>query len=165
MADEKKARYSKPASQVDLERRQENGNASPLTAPTADESTVPLREDTGGRDFRVEDNDISNYRGVDPIYQNYANDTEKPLRAEEGAEAEVFKQVEEDGKRVVEVSKELDKGEPEESLGDENSNASVPEETGTINTPPSVTSPGENPEQVKAGDKASDKAADKSKTK
>jgi hypothetical protein len=37
--------------------------------------------------FAVEDNDTSNYVGVDPIYQNYANETEKPIKADEPDEA------------------------------------------------------------------------------
>ena len=34
----------------------------------------------------VEGNDVSDYVGVDPMYQNYANETEKPLKAEEGVD-------------------------------------------------------------------------------
>jgi hypothetical protein len=37
-----------------------------------------------GRDFAVEDNDTSGYVGVSPEYMTYANDTDKPLQAEEG---------------------------------------------------------------------------------
>lgn len=39
--------------------------------------------------YAVEDNDTSNYVGVSPEYMTYANDTEKPLRAEEGLEKEL----------------------------------------------------------------------------
>lgn len=34
---------------------------------------------TDGRDYRVEGNDTRGYVGVDPEYQTYANETEKPL--------------------------------------------------------------------------------------
>ena len=34
----------------------------------------------------VEGNDVSDYVGVDPMYQNYANETEKPGKAEEGVD-------------------------------------------------------------------------------
>lgn len=49
-------------------------------------------EETGydGRSFRVEGNDLSDYVGTSPEYQNYADETHKPSRGEEGsAEAEV----------------------------------------------------------------------------
>jgi len=36
----------------------------------------------------VEEAAVEGYRGTDPIYQNYANDTEKPLSAEEGVWAD-----------------------------------------------------------------------------
>jgi hypothetical protein len=36
--------------------------------------------------FAVEGNDTSAYEGVDPVYQTYANDTERPLAASEPAE-------------------------------------------------------------------------------
>jgi hypothetical protein len=36
--------------------------------------------------------DRGGYIGVDPVYQNAANETEQPMRQEEGAEAEVIKQ-------------------------------------------------------------------------
>lgn len=39
--------------------------------------------------YAVEDNDTSGYVGVSSEYMTYANDTEKPLRAEEGVEAEL----------------------------------------------------------------------------
>lgn len=39
---------------------------------------VPQSVVDGGRDFRVEGNDVSGYLGVDPEYMTYANETEKP---------------------------------------------------------------------------------------
>lgn len=71
--------YTKPTSQLDLERRLEEQNkvqpASHLTALNpADQLDLDDESDDG-------------FVGVDPIYRNYANDTEKPLQADEGAEA------------------------------------------------------------------------------
>lgn len=40
---------------------------------------VPDHVLAGGRDFRVEGNDVSGYIGVDPEYQTYANEHDKPL--------------------------------------------------------------------------------------
>jgi hypothetical protein len=80
MAEEKKeAQYEKPTSQLDLEARQAEGYVPPsqLVQPN-DPGVTPF--DRGG------------YVGVDPVYQNAANETERPIRADEGAEAEVFKQ-------------------------------------------------------------------------
>jgi hypothetical protein len=73
------AQYAPPASQVDLERRQ------------AIERGESPDEDTPGRDFRVEGNEVSGYYGVDPAYATYANETEAPLRTTEGPEAQVEK--------------------------------------------------------------------------
>lgn len=77
----KKAEYSKPTSQVDLEARLESGNKSSRVLSTADNYEAPADTEPG-RDMRVEDNDVSNYVGVDPIYQNYAEDTHAPLVSE-----------------------------------------------------------------------------------
>jgi hypothetical protein len=40
--------------------------------------------------YATEDTDTSGYIGVSPEYMTYANDTEAPLTAEEGAEAELL---------------------------------------------------------------------------
>ena len=68
-----KANYEKPASQVDLEARQKKDYQP---------SSVLIK----GEDPQVSDN---GYIGVDPIYQNYANDTEAPLKSEGGPEAKI----------------------------------------------------------------------------
>lgn len=84
-----KAQYAKPASQVDLEERQEKGNASDRVLTTAD--SYEASADEGGRDFRVEGNETDGYVGVSPEYQTYANDTEAPLESDEdSAEQKVF---------------------------------------------------------------------------
>lgn len=77
--------YTKPNVVLDLERRQaeEQARASG-EAPPADENA---------RVFQVEDNDTSAYIGVDPEYQNYADETHKPFAAEEGAEQDAEQRV------------------------------------------------------------------------
>lgn len=78
--------YTKPTSQLDLEARQENGNASFKVLSTSDQAPKPGDEDEDARSYVVEDNDLDGYLNVDPIYMNYASDTEQPLLAEEGPE-------------------------------------------------------------------------------
>lgn len=78
MAEEKKAQYSKPASQVDLEARLKNGNRSDKVLSTSD-AFVPPEGDRGGRSFAVEGNELDNFVGVSAEYANYANETDKPL--------------------------------------------------------------------------------------
>jgi len=77
MAAKKKAdaNYEKPASLLDLEARQEEGYVPPgVVGRTSD----PQKSENG-------------YVGVDPIYQNYADETHKPGFPDEGAEAEIWK--------------------------------------------------------------------------
>lgn len=68
-----KPQYSKPTSQVDLEERMK------------DDYVVPSRLVQGTDPEKAE----TPYVGVDPIYQNYANETEKPLLSEKGAESKL----------------------------------------------------------------------------
>lgn len=64
----------KPTSQKDLEARRERGYAvRDEVEVNPNEVVVP---------FPGDGNDTSAYVGVDPVYMNYASDTEKPLRAE-----------------------------------------------------------------------------------
>lgn len=91
MADE--PNYTKPTSQVDLERRLDNGNESNRVLTTSDEYASRDHSADEGRDYRVEDNDTSDYYGVSPEYQTYANETEKPAKAEDGPEAEIEKRL------------------------------------------------------------------------
>lgn len=69
-----KASYSKPTSQLDLEARQKADYVPP--------GVVKKSEDQGLSD--------NGYIGVDPIYQNHANDTEAPIQSEKGPEAKIF---------------------------------------------------------------------------
>jgi hypothetical protein len=72
-----KPQYSKPASQVDLEER-------------LSDDYVPVGQLNQGTDPGLSDN---GFVGVDPIYQNFANETEKPFKAEKGPEAKIEKDV------------------------------------------------------------------------
>lgn len=75
-----KAKYEKPASQVDLERRRKNGNKSDRVLSTSDFAEVSEEENEPG------------YVGVNPEYQNAASVAGRPGMASEGAEADVFEQ-------------------------------------------------------------------------
>lgn len=77
MAQKSKAEYSKPASQVALEEAQKDGFASGKVLSTAKEYKAP-EDDGNARDFTGGADDTEKYVGVDPIYQNHANDTEAP---------------------------------------------------------------------------------------
>ena len=80
------AQYAPPASQVDLAERLESGNASHRVLSTADIAVQEPRPE-----------DVEGYVNVDPIYQNYANETEKPLQGDGGPEG----QLEEEGFGVL----------------------------------------------------------------
>lgn len=79
------ARYSKPTSQVDLEERLKNNNAAPA-----------VLKDTNPADSTV-NYTKAGFVGTDSVYQNYANETDAPLKAQGGpdkrAEEYVEKQV------------------------------------------------------------------------
>jgi hypothetical protein len=72
---EAKAVYTKPTTQLDMEER--------LAKERGD---VP--EELLGRDFSGgrPPEELDAFVGVDPVYRNYADDTNKPYFAEEGAE-------------------------------------------------------------------------------
>lgn len=83
MADDKNKPYStKPNTQLDLEAR--------LSDDYTPESNV-------GNTVTVNPNPYGSeaYVGTDPIYQNHANDTEKPYAAKSGAEKKAEEQVKE----------------------------------------------------------------------
>jgi len=77
--------YSKPSSLVDLEERQARGNESNRKVHTAEGGGAHSEDDGKARDFGESSTD-EGFVGVAPEYANYANDTGKPLRAEEGPE-------------------------------------------------------------------------------
>lgn len=73
---------------------------------------VPARRNTRGEPvevnapYAVKGNDTSAYVGVDPSYMTYASDTEKPLRADGGVEAQVEEMVLDGSKFGVAAKKE-----------------------------------------------------------
>jgi hypothetical protein len=77
---------SPSAAELDLERRRAEGHAPDVTRRQDTLVTSPAEVYAP---FAVEGNDTSAYVGVSPEYMTYANDTEKPYRAEDGVEAEV----------------------------------------------------------------------------
>ena len=87
--EERKPVYTKPTTQVDLERRQAEDYESDL---------VVNRNTVNPNPFGAED-----YAGTDPIYQNHADDTHKPLAAGDGPEAKAEKEV----KKLYETDGEL----------------------------------------------------------
>lgn len=76
-AQDEKGYLTKSRAQVDLERRTEDGYVP--------DSNLGSTATVNPNPFGAEE-----YVGTDPIYQNYANDQNKPLAAEEGVEAEVL---------------------------------------------------------------------------
>lgn len=76
---------NRPNSQKDLERRMA-ADFSPKKL--ADEARDKELKDGTIVSYAVEGNDTSGYIGVSPEYATYANETEAPLRATEGVEAE-----------------------------------------------------------------------------
>lgn len=68
------ANYTKPATQLDLEARNEEGY-------------VPSTQLKKGQDGEPSKN---GYVGVDPIYQNHASHTEAPMKGDEGIEQELL---------------------------------------------------------------------------
>lgn len=91
MASKEKAQYAPPASQVDLDARIEDGNASTRELSTS-ETYKGNTEESEHAPYEVEGNDVSQYIGTDPVYANYANDTEAPLAVEgdDNPEGEIF---------------------------------------------------------------------------
>jgi hypothetical protein len=135
MAEEKKkAEFRKPASQLDLEARQEKGNASDRVLTTADTYEAPAPGEGDGRDFRVEGNKTDGYVGTNQEYMTYANKTEAPLEVKgETAEGKVFELFDELNTAAVIPSvkageRPSDKVEPEPEV--------EPEAEGTTSTTP-----------------------------
>lgn len=130
MAEEKKkAQYAKPASQVDLEARQEKGNASDRVLSTAD-----VRED----EEQVESKE--GYVGVDPIYQTAANATEAPGASKDGAEAKVFEAFTGDEQTGLEPHADGDDSEDDGEGESESSTSSSTRSTSTRKTASSSSS-------------------------
>lgn len=145
MAESKdKNTYAPPATQVDLEERQKRDFQSRKMLVTADAYKPSEEEDF--RDFAVEGNDKSAYLGTSPEYQTYANDTEKPMRAEDGPEKVLEDEVYED----KEKQEEQDAPAPPATFGD---------------TPDKTARKAKDKAENKADDKSENKSDDKSENK
>ena len=80
----------KSTAAVDLEERA----ARDFEVPGQHRVNTGRLDPTGGEDVpAVEGNDQSAYRGVNPEYMNYANETDMPRDAEEGAEVKVLEMI------------------------------------------------------------------------
>ena len=123
-----KPQYTKPTSQLDLEERQKP-------------DYVPPSQLTPGINPQPSDN---GYIGVDPIYQNYANDTEKPYLAEKGPEAKIEKNyvtddVDTSKGATAEGEAPVEDDEPEDEGKDEGKTTTAAQ--GGAATPPSGPTP------------------------
>jgi hypothetical protein len=81
-----------PTSQVDLERRLERDHL-PEGVLVDNESDDARNPEVVNAPYATEDTDTTHYRGVSPEYMTHASDTEKPMQADEGAEAEALKRL------------------------------------------------------------------------
>lgn len=82
--------YTKPTSLLDLEARLERENQSDLVLPSY---VNPEDAERPEAQWAVEGNEVDNYVGVSPEYMTYANETDKPARAADGAEAVLEKKL------------------------------------------------------------------------
>jgi hypothetical protein len=108
MPAKKKAEYTQPATKDNLQE-------------FYDRESGKEKEPDEGRVFQeLSDEDKKAYVGVDPIYQNYASDTDKPLLPEEGPEAETFKRAAEEEELLQSGGSRAE--EPEEEAEEEADN-------------------------------------------
>ena len=116
-----KPTYTKPTSQLDLEERQAKDYRNP--------SELIKGEDIGPSD--------NGFIGVDPVYQNFANETDKPLVGEKGAEAEIEK-------KYLSDDVDADKGatpEGESEAEDKDEKSTTTPSTSPSSTPPTGSNP------------------------
>lgn len=93
MADNDKVEVdNRPTSQKDLEARLERDHLPEgvLVDNTSDDVRNP---EVVNAPYATEEHDTSGYLGVSPEYMQYANETDKPLTATEGPEAEALKRL------------------------------------------------------------------------
>ena len=93
MADKDKVEVdNRPTSQKDLEARLERDHLPEgvLVDNTTDDVRNP---EVVNAPYATEEHDTSGYLGVSPEYMQYANETDKPLTADEGPEAEALKRL------------------------------------------------------------------------
>lgn len=83
---------NRPTSQIDLERRLERDHLPEgvLVDNTSDDVRNP---EVVNAPYATDEHDTSGYLGVSSEYMQYANETDKPLTADEGPEAEALKRL------------------------------------------------------------------------
>jgi hypothetical protein len=97
---------------------------------------------TDGRDYRVQDNDTSQYVGVDPEYMTYANKTEQPLNtAEEQWDLGLLDHLEGNMDEVENTETEGSEVDIDETKTDPEADPEVDPETETPVTQPSHNPP------------------------
>lgn len=121
--------YTKPADRLWQEAQEKNGNASSSVLSTFSDEAP--KGDGKERELTVEGNQTDAYVGTDPIYQNYANETEAPLGSEKGVEAKLEDRIIDTVPSVP--SKEAAKDE-EAGDKDSGSRASVPASSAGLTT-------------------------------
>lgn len=121
---DKKANYTKSTEQLDLERRMAEDFESPKKIV---EGEVPNQLQEGG------------FVNVDPIYQNYANEADAPLHAEEGVYADMDDQMfgKDEAKKVRENQKASASSEDDEDEEEDDKSTTKPT---TKSTPASSSS-------------------------
>lgn len=95
MADDKKDTVevdNRPTSQKDLEARLAVDHL-PESARQDNTKNDVLNPEKVNAPYATKEHDTRSYRGVSAEYMQYANDTEKPLEATEGPEAEALKRL------------------------------------------------------------------------
>lgn len=118
-----KAQYAKPATQVDLEERLANGNASFKVLSTAENAPVPDPDEVAGQSYAVEGNELDGYIGTSPEYMTYANDTEKPGVGEDNVEEDVAEFFLERMENAQPEKEDVEAEEPEEPEAPEEPNS------------------------------------------
>jgi hypothetical protein len=96
MAEDKKKKadeveFLPPTSQVDLEERLARGHR-PAEQVVDNTKNDVLNPEVVSAPY-AGDADTSKYLGTDPVYMNYARETERPMQAEEGPEYEAQKRL------------------------------------------------------------------------
>lgn len=105
MPPKEKVVYTESTAALDLKRRLENDNESALQVAAAATTADPYGKDEKGKE--------NGYVNVDQVYQNYADDTHKPLAAEDG----VQKDAEEAFREAVAVDEDDDRSSDQKPSG------------------------------------------------
>lgn len=105
MPPKEKVEYTESTAAKDLKRRLENDNESALQVAKVAETADPYGKDEKGKE--------NGYVNVDPVYQNYADDTHKPLEASKG----VFKDAEDAFRDAVAVDEDDDRSSDQKPSG------------------------------------------------